>query len=195
MKTQKEVILEMIQLVRKAAAGDADAFLELMENNSSAMYKVARGMLNNDEDVADAIPSAILACFEKIHTLKKPEYFRTWMIRILINECISTQRHYKNLNMSHEFPEIPDQDMSLAEFEFKEMLGLVKEEYRIVLILYYVEGLRISEIGELLDLNENTVKSRLVRAREQAQKRDDQMKKYTILITVPAAPVPAEKMP
>ena len=50
----------MIQLVRKAAAGDADAFLELMENNSSAMYKVARGMLNNDEDVADAIQSAIL---------------------------------------------------------------------------------------------------------------------------------------
>lgn len=195
MKTQKEVILEMIQLVRKAAAGDADAFLELMENNSSAMYKVARGMLNNDEDVADAIQSAILACFEKIHTLKKPEYFRTWMIRILINECISIQRHYKNLNMSHEFPEIPDQDMSLAEFEFKEMLGLVKEEYRIVLILYYVEGLRISEIGELLDLNENTVKSRLVRAREQAQKRDDQMKKYTILITVPAAPFPAEKLP
>ena len=195
MKTQKEVILEMIQLVRKAAAGDADAFLELMENNSSAMYKVARGMLNNDEDVADAIQSAILACFEKIHTLKKPEYFRTWMIRILINECISIQRHYKNLNMSHEFLEIPDQDMSLAEFEFKEMLGLVKEEYRIVLILYYVEGLRISEIGELLDLNENTVKSRLVRAREQAQKRDDQMKKYTILITVPAAPFPAEKLP
>ena len=170
MKTQKEVILEMIQLVRKAAAGDADAFLELMENNSSAMYKVARGMLNNDEDVADAIQSAILACFEKIHTLKKPEYFRTWMIRILINECISIQRHYKNLNMSHEFPEIPDQDMSLAEFEFKEMLGLVKEEYRIVLILYYVEGLRISEIGELLDLNENTVKSRLVRAREQIKR-------------------------
>ena len=60
--------------------------------------------------------------------------------------------------------------MSLAEFEFKEMLGLVKEEYRIVLILYYVEGLRISEIGELLDLNENTVKSRLVRAREQIKK-------------------------
>lgn len=64
-----------------------------------------------------------------------------------------------------------------------------------MLILYYVEGLRISEIGELLDLNENTVKSRLVRAREQAQKRDDQMKKYTILITVPAAPVLAEKLP
>ena len=58
----------MIQLVKKAAAGDADAFLELIENNSSAMYKVARGMLNNDEDVADAIQSAILACFEKIHT-------------------------------------------------------------------------------------------------------------------------------
>ena len=77
----------MIQLVKRSISGDADAFLELMEKNSLAMYKVARGILDNDEDAADAMQDTILTCFEKIHTLKNPEYFKTWMIRILINEC------------------------------------------------------------------------------------------------------------
>lgn len=56
----------MIHLVKRSIAGDADAFLELMEKNSLAMYKVARGILDNDEDAADAIQDTILTCFEKI---------------------------------------------------------------------------------------------------------------------------------
>ena len=88
----------MIQLVKRSISGDADAFLELMEKNSLAMYKVARGILDNDEDAADAMQDTILTCFEKIHTLKNPEYFKTWMIRILINECNKIHRHYKNFS-------------------------------------------------------------------------------------------------
>lgn len=157
----------MQKLVEKAVRGDTDAFLELMEANSLAMYKVARGILRNDEDVADAIQDTILSCFEKIHTLQKTEYFKTWMIRILINECNQTLRHYQRVNMPGELPETPRQDQSLAEFEFKEMLELVDEKYRVILVLYYVEGFRISEIAELLELNENTIKTRLARARSQ----------------------------
>ena len=159
----------MKHLVKQSIAGDADAFLELMEKNSLAMYKVARGILGNDEDVADAIQDTILACFEKIHTLKKPEYFKTWMIRILINECNKILRHYRSIHVQDNMPDVPGQDMSLAEFEFKEMLNLVDEKYRIVLILYYVEGFKISDIAAILELNENTVKSRLTRARQQLQ--------------------------
>ena len=110
----------MIQLVKRSISGDADAFLELMEKNSLAMYKVARGILDNDEDAADAMQDTILTCFEKIHTLKKPEYFKTWMIRILINECNKIHRHYKNFSRAEELPEVPGQDMSIEEFEFKE---------------------------------------------------------------------------
>jgi DNA-directed RNA polymerase specialized sigma24 family protein len=49
----------LIQLVKRSISGDADAFLELMEKNSLAMYKVARGILDNDEDAADAIHDPI----------------------------------------------------------------------------------------------------------------------------------------
>ena len=157
----------MIQLVKRAMKSDTDAFLELMERNSLAMYKVARGILNNDEDAADAIQDTILTCFEKLHTLKKPEYFRTWMIRILINECNSIRRHYSNLNLQEDFADIPQSDVSIAEFEFKEMLETVDEKYRVVLILHYVEGFKLSEIAAILELNENTVKTRIARARQQ----------------------------
>lgn len=157
----------MLQLVKQAMKSDTDAFLELMEINTLSMYKVARGILNNDEDTADAIQDTILICFEKIHTLKHPEYFKTWMIRILINECNRIRQHYRNLSMKEDFPDIPRQDASLAEFEFKEMLGQVDEKYRVILVLHYVEGFKVGEIAELLEMNENTVKTRLARGRNQ----------------------------
>ena len=157
----------MQELVEKAVRGDADAFLELMEMNSLSMYKTARGILKNDNYVSDAIQDTILTSFEKIHKLKNPQYFKTWLIRILINECNQILRHYKKVNTIEQVPETPRQDKSLAEFEFKEMLEQVDEKYRVILVLYYEQGFKISEIAELLELNENTVKTRLARAREQ----------------------------
>ena len=64
-KTLSKEDQHLIQLVKRSISGDADAFLELMEKNSLAMYKVARGILDNDEDAADAIQDTILTCFEK----------------------------------------------------------------------------------------------------------------------------------
>lgn len=112
----------MIQLVKRSISGDADAFLELMEKNSLAMYKVARGILDNDEDAADAMQDTILTCFEKIHTLKNPEYFKTWMIRILINECNKIHRHYKNFSRAEELPKSPDRICPLRNLSSRKCL-------------------------------------------------------------------------
>ncbi len=160
----------MIQLVKRAMQSDADAFLELMERNSSAMYKVAWAVLKNNEDVADAVQDTILTCYEKLHTLRRPELFKTWMTRILLNHCYQIRNHYKSLNMEADMPELSFCDNSLAELEFKQMLKDLDEKYRVVLVLFYVEGLKISEIAGILDMNENTVKTRLSRAKEQVKK-------------------------
>ena len=157
----------MQTLIGKAVQGDVEAFLELMDRNSLAMYKVARAILNNDDDVADAIQNTILHCYEKIHTLKKHEYFKTWLIRILINECNGILQHYKREQLPGEIPETTGQDPSFAEFEFKEMLELIDEKYRLVLVFYYLEGFNIPEIAKILEMNKNTVKTRLARGREQ----------------------------
>ena len=74
-------------LAYRAKKGDADAFVKLMEENKMAMYKVAKSYLRNEEDVADAMSETVLAAFEHIKELRRPEYFKTWLIRILINQC------------------------------------------------------------------------------------------------------------
>ena|GEM_PF-1867226 len=66
-------------LIHKAKQHDKAAFAAIMTQNAQSMYKVAKAILKNDEDVADAMQETALNCWEKIGTLKKNEYFKTWI--------------------------------------------------------------------------------------------------------------------
>ena len=70
----------MKSLVKRAQRGDDQAFVELIEENKQAMYKVAVGILKNDFDAADAIQQSILTCYEKLKELEKAQYFKTWLL-------------------------------------------------------------------------------------------------------------------
>ena len=111
--------------VEKARNGNVDEIGNLLMENMKSMYRVAFSILKTEEEISDAISNTTVIVFEKIHTLKKAEYFKTWMIRILINECNQILRHYQKIQFPGEIQEGTDSDMSLAEFEFKEMLELV----------------------------------------------------------------------
>lgn len=155
----------MRYLVVKAQKKNEAAFVQLMEMNKQGMYKVAKSYLHHEEDVADAMQNTILICYEKLATLREPQYFKTWMIRILINECKDILRKNRELCLLDEMPETEGRDMAQENLEFMELLKSMDEKYRTLLILYYVEGFNTREIAELLELNEHTVKTRLVRAR------------------------------
>ncbi len=160
----------MDKLVRKAKQGDPDAFTELMQSQMQNMYKTARSILYNDEDAADAISETILACWEKMWQLKEESYFRTWMTRILINKCKDMLRKQRNLSLVEEIPDIPSYDVKYANAEWKEALDSLSEKYRLVLMLYYVEGFKTGEISQILSMPESTVRSRLARGRQQLAK-------------------------
>ena len=157
----------MKNLVKQAKRGNKEAFSELIQINKVNMYKVARAILDNDEDVSDAIQDTILICWEKLDTLNKNEYFKTWMTRILINCC------YKIINKNNkELPqafteELVVNDSGIDTVEWKNSLEYLEERYRIMIILYYVQGYKIREIAEILDIKETTVKDRLKKARDQ----------------------------
>lgn len=157
-------------LIKRAKKHDKDAFVELMEQQKLTMYKVARSYLESNEDIADAIQETILSCYEKLDSLKEERYFKTWLIRILINKCRDILRTGSREYLTEQIPEQGEKCMALENYEFQELLRSLDEKYRTILVLYYAEGFKIREIAQILELEENTVKTRLSRARKILEK-------------------------
>lgn len=155
----------MDNLVKRAQRGDADAFAELVQSQMQSMYKTARAMLRNDEDAADAISDTILACWEKMEQLKKTEFFKTWMTRILINKCNDYLRQRKKAYPVEEVEETPVSTEEYENVEWMELINRLDEKYRLIMVLYYVNGLKTTEIGSILHMPDSTVRTRLARGR------------------------------
>lgn len=157
-------------LVRKARKHDKVAFQQLMEQESKSMYKVAKAILVNDEDVADAMQETALVCWEKIETLKHDKYFKTWLIRVLINNCNAIYRQRKKVVAEEVVPEAWMWEDGYESVEWEMFLTCLDEKYRTVIMLYYVQGFKTREIAEILQVNESTVRGRLATARNKLKK-------------------------
>lgn len=153
-------------LVKQAQRGDADAFVALIEKYKMDLYKVAKAYLKNEEDVADVMQETTLSAWEHLGELKKVAYFKTWLTRILINNCNNVLRERKRCIAAEDFSMQGEEPQAESDAEFYEMLSCLPEKYKNIFLLYYGQGFRTREIAELLDLSENTVKSRLRRGRE-----------------------------
>lgn len=157
--------IETRLLVQKAQRHDKDAFSELINLYLKDMYRTAISILKKEEDAADAIQDTILSCWEKIDTLVKPQYFKTWMTRILINHCYDILRERAvivDLN-SYEEPSGYDE----YNIEFKEAINSISEKYRLPMELYYGQEFKIREIAQMMSLPQNTIKTYLSRGRKQ----------------------------
>ena len=99
--------------------------------------------------------------------LKKPEYFKTWLIRILINKCNDIKRKQRNIVSLDSLPEMAQQDADPGNLEYDNLMNAISDTYRVILILYYSEGFKVKEICKILNLPVGTVTSRLKRGREQ----------------------------
>lgn len=159
------------ELVKKAKAGDNDAFAQLIDKNRLTMYKVAKSILSNEEDVADVISETILIAHEKMNQLREDKYFSTWLIRILINQCNAFIRHKgRTIITERECLEMQQTKFSSNDDNFYEILEGIDEKYKIILVLYYGEEFSVKEISRILGISTNTVKTRLKRGREYVRK-------------------------
>ena len=143
----------MEALVTAAKNGDKEAFVQLIWINKQSMYKAAWVYLRNEQDIADALQNTILSCYEKIQGLREVKYFKTWLMRILINECKDILRQKNH-------------DTELDNFSE----GVQCEESRKIVELYYFDEYSVKEIGNLLEMNSNTVSTKLSRARAKLKK-------------------------
>ncbi len=131
------------------------------------LYRVAHTMLRNEQDCADAAQQAILRAWEQLGTLRQPKYFKTWLTRILINECTAILRQ-RQRQAPYE-PERAEAMPAPEREDYGELytaLFSLDEKYRLPVVLYYLEGFKTREIADMMKVPEETVKSRLRAARE-----------------------------
>ena len=143
-----------------------DAFIKEVRDAEAMLYHIAKSILKNDADCGDAVQETLLKAYEKLPTLKKEKFFRTWIIRILINECKGIIRKQKNIIPYEEYMDnarIPEE--SHYNHLYMAIMEL-PEDLRILVTLYYIEGFSQKEISEILEIPEGTIKSRLSRARD-----------------------------
>lgn len=129
------------------------------------LYHVAKTLLRSDADCADAIQEAIVKAFSGIQTLRKDSYAKTWLVRIVINECYAILRREKRLVPIDDFVENEMAQEQADYSELYEAISRLPEEIRLTVTLYYIEGYSVREIADLLKTTESAIKNRLMRAR------------------------------
>lgn len=180
---------EMEHLVRMARKGDADAFVKLIENSQDTLKRISFAWLKDENDVADALQDTILDAFSNIGQLKKEEYFKTWLVKILINNCTRIYRRNRRLlqfevsadrYQEENWPSDAQAEAVEAELEFFDLLKILPEDSRVIFQMHFGEQFTIAEIAEILHMKENTVKSRIhrgkIQLREQVEKENRQAK-------------------
>lgn len=143
-------------------------FCSRVKELEKSMYLLAVSTLKNDYDAEDAMQNAILKAYENLNQLRATDKFKPWLFRILINECCRLLNDKKYNADIDEATDIGEKEENLEDritlWETVKRLGY---EYRIVVILFYYEGMKIRDIAGTLGISEANVKKRLQRARQQ----------------------------
>ncbi|MFD6438963.1 RNA polymerase sigma factor [Peribacillus sp. NPDC060186] len=157
----------IINLVKKAQKGDDKAFLKLFQQYEEDIYRMAYVYVKNESDALDVVQEVAYRSFKKIETLKNPEYFKTWLIKIAITCSIDLVRKNKNVvQLKPEYDEcisFEDEDIPLS-ITLQELLDQLNEDEKSIVILKFYEGYSFKEIADLLNMPIGSAKSVLYRA-------------------------------
>lgn len=163
----------MEELINRILNGNDEAIEELVQIILPVLYNFAYDRLKNEADANDATQETIIKLYKNLHKLRHKEYFKTWIIEILKNECNKIfnkrKKHIKIFEKEKVFTEdemvenpIENIDMKL---DFDKMIENLSEEEKTLLNLYYNDGYETSEIANMLDQNVNTIRSKILRAK------------------------------
>jgi RNA polymerase sigma-70 factor, ECF subfamily len=171
------------ELVRRAQREDQEAFEELIRRHQHRVFAVAGGILRRREDVEDIAQQVFVKAYFSLKRFDQRAAFSTWLYKITVNECWDLLRKKKVRPLVYESDLSEEQAKQVIAAEGKDsggpdisdrlearqrverLLEGLDERDRLMLILKEVEGFAVEEIAQVLDLNANTVKVRLFRAR------------------------------
>lgn len=152
------------QLVKDAIKGDDAAFLQLIQLYKIDLYKTALSFLRNEEEALEAIQEVTYRAYKNMKSVKDAAYFKTWLIRIMINYCNDQLKKKKRVVLNDELLNLQGNSENHTEMELKDaMLGL-DERSREILTLKYFQDMKIKDIAATLQCPEGTVKTWLNKA-------------------------------
>lgn len=128
------------------------------------VYTQKRGS-EEDADCQDAVQEAVSKAFAKIDTLREKKYAKTWFTRILLNECYRMLRQ-RNREAAYNEHISGEEAVHHQYSDLYQKIMALEIEYRVPLVLYYLNQYTIKEIGQMMDLGDGAVKMRLSRARK-----------------------------
>lgn len=144
---------------------DKEAYTSFITENKEMLYRVAFGYLRDEAKSLDAVDEAVYQGYAHRHDLREPKYLKTWVVRILINECLKIIRNGKReLNIDA----LPEESQSLGEdsIHLKMAIDNLPEDLRKVIMLRYFGGFTISETAEILEIPAGKVSTRSRKALE-----------------------------
>ncbi|MDQ0270633.1 sigma-70 family RNA polymerase sigma factor [Cytobacillus purgationiresistens] len=158
------------RLIKRAIKGDKKAFEQLLKKHYQQIYRTAFLYVQNQEDALDVVQEAAYQALISVHTIKSPEYFMTWLTKIVIRcsgqllakrKVIVPLTEEVLLSLKSSNGSINDDALLLMD-----ALGSLKDSYRTALILFYYNDYSIKTISELMEIPEGTVKTYLSRGKE-----------------------------
>ena len=138
-------------------------FARQVEQLQGTLYRIAATVLPQLCDREDAVQSAILNAWRRLPTLREDERFQPWLIRIMLNECYALLRRRKREIPTDTLPDMPAPET--GDPDLYRFFVRLPDKLRMTMVLYYVEGYCVKEIGSILRLPQGTVKSRQHRGR------------------------------
>jgi RNA polymerase sigma-70 factor (ECF subfamily) len=177
------------ELVRRAQQEDKEAFELLVKKHQGRVFAVAGGILRNREDVEDIAQQVFLKAYFSLKRFDQRSAFSTWLYKITVNECwdLLRKRKVRPLVYESELTEEQAHAYQMTESKGKlapdvseeletrqqldQWLDCLEERDRTMLVLKEVQGFTVEEIAEIMEINGNTVKVRMFRARQKIAER------------------------
>jgi len=156
-------------ILRKIKNGSRDAFKQFYDAYENYAVRTAKAITRNDEHAKDAVQEAFIRVYRNISSYNSALSFDAWFYRILVNECYriltkekrNTPVDSSTMENNEKLVEHTKENMS----DLYNMIQNMDDLYRIPILLKYIKGFSEKEIATILDLNQNTVKSRLFNGR------------------------------
>lgn len=164
-------------LLKKIKSGDKESLETFVKSIEKRLYIIAMARLMNEADAKDVTQETLIKIYTKINQLHNMESLMPWATKILINECNNMLKKRKKLEYSYDNLEMEKYltDNEYIEIEndynFFELIEHLTMEERTILTMYYSEDYTTKEIGKILKTNENTVRTKIKRAKLKIKKK------------------------